>query len=49
MTLVYSFVYTPNDLLMQALVFVLLLSKVVLNLLFLAYLIKNISSQEEFR
>lgn len=47
MTLIYTF-KESNDLLTQALCFVLLLSKVLMNLVFLAYFLRVIVPDEHF-
>ena len=47
MTLVYS-LQTSSDLLTQALCFILLLSKLTLNLIFLAYFCKAIATEPDF-
>ncbi len=47
MTLVYTF-HSGTDLLVQALIFILLLSKVLLNLIFLVYFLKVVAEEEDF-
>lgn len=49
MTLTYTFRASSNlDLLAQALIFILLFSKVVLNIIFLIYFMKIIAEEEDF-
>lgn len=47
MTLYYT-LQSSQDLVTQALCFILLFSKILLNLIFLFYFLKNISTQEQF-
>ena len=48
LTLIYTFQSGGVDLLAQALIFILLLSKALLNLLFLVYFLKVIAPDEDF-